>query len=66
MSESHPFGTKSTDTIDIIMLATYRSIQRHGYANLTIEKIADEAGLSGSALYNHYKGERGLTRGFPG
>lgn len=64
MSESHQFITESTGTVDAIMQATYRSIQQHGYTNLTIAKIADEAGMSKSALYNHYDGKDDLLLEF--
>jgi AcrR family transcriptional regulator len=64
MSESHQFITGSTSTVDAIMQATYRSIQQHGYTNLSIEKIATEAELSKSALYNHYNGKEDLLSDF--
>jgi AcrR family transcriptional regulator len=66
MSESHQFITESTGTVDTIMQATYRSIQQHGYTNLTIAMIAEEAGLSKSALYNHYDGKDDLLLEFLG
>ena len=50
----------TTDTADqtgtqaAIMDATYRALCKHGYADLTIQTIADEFEKSKSLLYYHY------------
>ncbi|PSP70021.1 TetR/AcrR family transcriptional regulator, partial [Halobacteriales archaeon QH_9_66_26] len=42
------------DTQAAIMDATYRALCEHGYADLTIQTIADEFDKSKSLLYYHY------------
>lgn len=42
-------------TQEAIMEATYRALCRHGYADLTIQVIADEFEKSKSLLYYHYE-----------
>lgn len=64
MADSTQFGAEATNTVDVIMQATYRILLEHGYANLSIAKIANEAGLSKSALYNHYEGKDDLLLDF--
>lgn len=56
MADTTPFSTETTDTVDIITQSVYHVLREHGYANPSIAKIADEAGLSKSALYDHYEG----------
>lgn len=53
-----------TDSGDEIMEATYRALCRHGYANLTMQDIADELGKSKSLLHYHYDTKRDLLREF--
>ncbi len=36
------------------MRATYRALREHGYADLTIQRIADEYGKSTAAIHYHY------------
>lgn len=43
-----------SETQTAIMEATYRAFCRHGYADLTIQRIADEFEKSKSLLYYHY------------
>lgn len=64
MSDSEQFVPEPTDTVDVILRSTYRVLQDHGYARLSIAKIADEAGLSKSALYNHYDDKNDLLLDF--
>jgi AcrR family transcriptional regulator len=49
---------------DDIMCATYRALCRHGYANLTMQDIADEWSKSKPALHYHYDTKRGLLLSF--
>ena len=49
---------------DDIMCATYRALCRHGYANLTMQDIADEWSKSKAALHYHYDTKRGLLLAF--
>lgn len=44
-----------TETQAAIRDATYRALCEHGYADLTIQKIADEFPKSKSLLYYHYE-----------
>ncbi len=64
MADSTQFGAEATGTVDVIMQSTYHVLLEHGYADLSIAKIADEAGLSKSALYNHYEGKNDLLLDF--
>jgi AcrR family transcriptional regulator len=47
-----------------IMRATYRALCAHGYADLTMQDIADEAPVSKGALHYHYDSKRGLFEAF--
>lgn len=47
-------GRSSPDADDAIMRATYRALREHGYADLTIKRIADEYGKSTAAVHYHY------------
>lgn len=40
-----------------VMEATYSALRKHGYADLTIQGIADEFPKSKSLLYHHYEGK---------
>jgi AcrR family transcriptional regulator len=44
-------------TREEILAAAYRALCRHGYADLTIEKIGDEFDKSISLIYHHYDGK---------
>lgn len=46
---SDPQGTDEE-----ILAATYRTLVRHGYANLTIKRIGNELNQSPSLIYHHY------------
>ena len=46
------------------MAATDRTLRQHGYADLSIAKIADEAEMSKSALYYHYEDKDDLLVAF--
>ncbi len=48
------------------MEATYRALCAHGYADLTMQRIADEAGKSKSLLHYHYGTKRELLVAFLG
>ena len=63
MSESQLFAD-SDDTRAAIMRATYAALTEHGYANLTIQRIADEFEKSKSLLYHHYDGKDDLLVDF--
>ncbi|WP_256300847.1 TetR/AcrR family transcriptional regulator [Haloarchaeobius salinus] len=48
------------DTATEILEATYRALCRHGYANLTLEDIADEADRSKAAIHYYYDSKGNL------
>jgi AcrR family transcriptional regulator len=47
-----------------IMEATYRALLEHGYASLSISRIADELDKSKAAIYYHYDTKDGLLVAF--
>ncbi len=46
------------------MKATYRALCEHGYADLTMQRIADESSRSKAALHYHYDTKEALLRSF--
>ena len=53
-----------SDTTEDIMGAVYGALCTHGYADLTMQDIADESSLSKGALHYHYDTKRELLRAF--
>lgn len=51
-------------TKDDIMEATFRALSEHGYADLSIKNIADEAEMSKSSIYYHYDDKEDLILAF--
>lgn len=49
-----PPNRTSSDLDEEIMRATYRALRDHGYADLTIKRIAEEYGKSTAAVHYHY------------
>ncbi|SEO81558.1 transcriptional regulator, TetR family [Halorientalis persicus] len=47
-----------------IMQATYRALREHGYADLTIKRIADEYGKSTAAIHYYYDTKEDLLVAF--
>lgn len=64
MTRTPEFLENPTNTREAIMKATYVALCRHGYANLTIQHIADEFEKSKSLLYHHYDGKDELLLAF--
>ncbi|WP_247006421.1 TetR/AcrR family transcriptional regulator [Halorientalis litorea] len=58
------FADEPEDTREAIMLATYDALSKHGYADLTIQRIGDEFDKSKSLLYHHYDGKDALLVDF--
>jgi len=53
-----PFGADTADeTRTAIMRATYAALTKHGYENLTIQRIGEEFPKSKSLIYRHYDGK---------
>ncbi|UPW02200.1 TetR/AcrR family transcriptional regulator [Halorussus gelatinilyticus] len=58
------FDDSADDTRTAIMEATYQALVEYGYADLTIQRIADEFGKSKSLLYHHHDGKDDLLVDF--
>jgi len=52
------------ESTEDIMSATYRALCAHGYADLTMQRIADESDRSKAALHYHYDTKEELLRSF--
>lgn len=52
------------ETEEQIMKAVYEALQKHGYANLTMQKIADETNKCKSTLHYHYNTRNELLTAF--
>ncbi|WP_338727245.1 TetR family transcriptional regulator C-terminal domain-containing protein [Haladaptatus sp. DJG-WS-42] len=64
MTHTPPFAIDPADTREAIMLATYRALCTHGYADLTIQRIGNEFSKSKSLLYHHYDSKDELLLDF--
>ena len=64
MGFSEMFADAPDETRSDIMRATYVALTKHGYADLTIQRIADEFVKSKSLLYHHYDGKDALLLDF--
>ncbi|MFD1587748.1 TetR/AcrR family transcriptional regulator [Halorientalis brevis] len=60
------FDDEPTSTREAIMQATYAALAKHGYADLTIQRISDEFNKSKSLLYHHYDSKDALLVDFLG
>ncbi|WP_313693262.1 TetR/AcrR family transcriptional regulator [Halorarum halobium] len=59
-----PSNRTTSDQEEEIMRATYRALREHGYAALTIKRIADEYGKSTAAIHYHYDTKDDLLAAF--
>jgi len=59
-----PPERSASDPDEEIMRATYRALQEHGYADLTIKRIAEEYGKSTAAVHYHYDTKDDLLAAF--
>lgn len=66
MGETPPFLADPDGTQEEIMVATYHALRKHGYAGLTVQRIAEEFGKSKSLLYHHYEDKDELLLSFLG
>ncbi|WP_226479367.1 TetR/AcrR family transcriptional regulator [Natrinema amylolyticum] len=53
-----------SDPNEQIMRATYRALREHGYADLTMKRIAEEYGKSTAAIHYHYDTKDELLAAF--
>lgn len=60
----HSDGDERSEAELAIMKATYRALCEHGYANLTIQAIAEEYGKSTAAIHYHYDTKDELLAAF--
>lgn len=58
------FEEEPATTREAIMEATYVALAKHGYADLTIQRISDEFDKSKSLLYHHYDSKDALLVDF--
>ncbi|MFU1783491.1 TetR/AcrR family transcriptional regulator [Haloarcula japonica] len=59
-----PSDRTFSDQTEEIMQATYRALREHGYADLTIKRIADEYGKSTAAVHYYYDTKDDLLAAF--
>lgn len=64
MSDTTELGADPTDTHEAIMCGTYQALREHGYAGLSIQRIADETDLSKSTFYHHFDGKDEILLSF--
>ncbi|WP_324758968.1 TetR/AcrR family transcriptional regulator [Haloarcula sp. GH36] len=64
MVDGVPFSDEPGDSREAIMQATFCALQEHGYAGLSIQRIADQAELSKSTFYHHFDGKDDLLLSF--
>ncbi|ESS04481.1 MAG: transcriptional regulator, partial [uncultured archaeon A07HR67] len=57
-------GEEPDNTRERVMRAVLVVLRRHGYAGLSIKRIADEAGLEKASIYHHYSDKDDLLFSF--
>lgn len=62
--ENRQERASSVKTRAAIMEATHRALCKHGYANLSIQKIADEFDMTSAVLHYHYDTKENLLAAF--
>ena len=63
-SENRRERASSAETREAIMEATHRALCKHGYAGLSIQKIADEFDMTSAVLHYHYDTKERLLAAF--
>ncbi|QHS15838.1 TetR family transcriptional regulator [haloarchaeon 3A1-DGR] len=61
---AEPPDRRTSEIDEAIMRATYRALHEHGYAGLTMQRIADEYGKSTAAIHYHYDTKEELLAAF--
>jgi len=64
MSIKEFFEDEPKSTKEVIMRGTFKALRKHGYAGLTIDRIANEVDLSKSSFYHHYANKDGILLEF--
>jgi len=62
--ETASVAADASDTPEAIVEATYRALCRHGYADLTMQGIADESDKSKASLHYHFDTKEELLLAF--
>ncbi|UPW00522.1 TetR/AcrR family transcriptional regulator [Halorussus gelatinilyticus] len=52
------------ETAEQMMEATYRALREHGYADLTMQRIADESSVSKATFHYHFDTKEELLKAF--
>lgn len=64
MSSTEVFGDEPEDPRERVMRAVFGLLREHGYAGLSIKRIADEVGMQKASLYHHYSDKDDLLFSF--
>lgn len=64
MSDTELLPGEPEDTHEAIMWATFRALRKHGYAGISISRIADECEVSKSTLYHHFDDKEEILSSF--
>jgi AcrR family transcriptional regulator len=56
-----PSQTRSKETVEVLLAATARVLQRDGYDRASTNRIAAEAGVSIGSLYQYFPGKEALV-----
>ena len=64
MSDTELFGDEPDDARTRVMQAVFVVLQEHGYAGLSIKRIADEVGMQKASIYHHYSDKDDLLFSF--
>jgi AcrR family transcriptional regulator len=62
--ETTSVAADTSDTPEAIVEATYRALCKHGYADLTMQDIADESDKSKASLHYHFNTKEELMLAF--
>ncbi|MFC7140119.1 TetR/AcrR family transcriptional regulator [Halosimplex aquaticum] len=62
--ETESAAAAASDTPEAIMEATYSALCKHGYADLTMQNIADESDKSKASLHYHFDTKEDLLLAF--
>jgi AcrR family transcriptional regulator len=64
MSGLELFGDEPEDSRERVMRAVFVVLRNHGYAGLSIKRIADEVGMQKASIYHHYSDKDDLLFSF--
>ncbi len=64
MSGTELFGDEPDDTRERVMRGVFVVLREHGYAGLSIKRIANEVGMEKASIYHHYSDKDDLLFSF--